>query len=164
MRRAAGLAGARSSARRTVRWIGQLSRAHRLQSSTHTRAALTPHCSHHIEYVAVPIGVPTGQLLPDVPVHTMTESPTCGINSAPVGVCTTVVPLISNWDRFTCVCMCPSICNKRDLIRLPIGKQMSLVEIGPRAGRESDQILVAGSEAGHLSEHFRFCVSPCPAL
>jgi hypothetical protein len=44
----------------------QLSRTHRLPLGTNTRAALMPHGSHHIEYVAVPIEVSTGQLLPDV--------------------------------------------------------------------------------------------------
>ena len=47
--------------------LRQLCRAHRLQTGTNTRAALTPYCSHHIEHVAILIDVSAGQLPADVP-------------------------------------------------------------------------------------------------
>jgi hypothetical protein len=45
----------------------QLSRTYLLPLGTNTRAALPPHCSHHVEHVAVTIDVSARQPLPDVP-------------------------------------------------------------------------------------------------
>jgi hypothetical protein len=73
------------------------------------------------------------------PVHTMNESPTCGINSAPVGICTTVVSLISNWDGLR---VHVPLCNSQDLVYPLVNN-----EWWKSAQREGiDEILVTVSE------------------
>ena len=78
------------------------------------------------------------------PVQTMTESLPCGVNSAPVGVWIIVAPFISNWVRCARVCRVPLLSNKRDVSRLPIRKQNSLVEIGPERERSGQNLGLVG--------------------